>query len=444
MNVTVEDLSSVKKKLNIEIPAEDVARELDKAYGELKKTAKIRGFRPGKIPRSVLELHFGKGVQADVSSRLIQNSFVEAVKETDLRLIGRPKVDDPPQLTAEEPYRYEALVEVSPEIKDIDYRGLKLKRTRYRVSDREVETQIKLLQKDLAKYEAITEDRSAQADDAVLIDFDCFKDGKPFAEIGKAEAYMVKIGAGTITREFDDQLIGLKPGETKLIRIRFPEDFDNKKLADVEVTFDVTLREIRQEVLPEIDDGLARQAGAYESLEQLEQAIRDNLTQGYEKRTEQELNEQIFSHLLEKTQFEVPDTLIDMELYTIITDTERSLAARNKSLEDVGLTRDSIAQEYRDTASKQAKRHLILNKLIEQETLTLTDEELEQGINDMAANLNQSAAEIRRYYDSNQAELAHFKNSLLEKKAIKLIIDSSEIEDLQPEAAAGIQAEAAE
>ena len=133
MNVTVEDLSSVKKKLNVEIPAEEVARELDKAYGQLKKTAKIKGFRPGKAPRSVLERLFRKDIHADVSSRLIQDSFIEALKETDLKLVGTPKVD-PPELSAKEPYRYEALVEVSPEIKDIDYRGVRLKRTKYSVS----------------------------------------------------------------------------------------------------------------------------------------------------------------------------------------------------------------------------------------------------------------------------------------------------------------------
>jgi trigger factor len=443
MNVTVEDLSSVKKKLNVEIPAEEVARELDKAYGQLKKTAKIKGFRPGKAPRSVLERLFRKDVHADVSSRLIQESFMEAVKENDLKLVGAPKVD-PPELSAKEAYRYEALVEVSPEIKDIDYRGLKLKRTKYGVSDTEVETQIKMLQKNLAKYEAISEDRAAQPDDVVVIDFECFKDGKPFAAIGNAENHLLKIGAGTISKEFDDHLIGMKSGETKLIRIKFPEDHADKRLANVEVAFNVTFREIRQEVLPEINDDLAKQAGSYESLAQLKQTVRDNLTQGYEKRSEQELNEQIFSQLLEKTEFEVPDTLVDMELDTIIAEAERSFAYRNTSMKELGITRESIAGKYRDTAFKQVKRHLILNKLIEQEKLSLSDEQLEEGMNDMAATVDQPVAEIRRYYDNNQDKLEYFKHTLLEKRAIKLIIESSEIEDVPPEAAAQIRDEAAE
>ncbi len=434
MQVTVEDVSSVKKTLHIEISKDDVVREVDQAYNTLKKTAKIKGFRPGKVPRSVLERMFGKNIHADVSSKLIQNSFFDAVKKTNLNIVGQPQVD-PPQLDPKGPYAYEATVEITPEIENIDFKGLKLKRTNYQFSDDEVDAQLKTLQQNLARHQQISEDRPAKADDIVLIDYEGFKDGKPFAETGKTENFTLKIGAEVVSKDFDNQLIGMKPGESKEFKIKFPEDFFNKSLAGNEITFQVTLNEIREEMLPDIDDELAGKVGQYETLDELKNAIKDNLKQGYAKRTEQELNEQIFAALISKTDFETPDTLVDMELEGIIEEAERSFAYRNTSMEQLGLSREGIAEKYRDTALKQVKRHLILSKLIEQENLALSDEEVENGLQEMSDNFGHALADIKTYYNENKDKLELFKHTLLEKKAIKLIIDNSKIEDVKPEAA---------
>lgn len=436
MQVTVEDVSSVKKTLHIEIPENEVARELDTAYNTLKRTAKIKGFRPGKVPRSVLERMFGKNVHADVSSRLIQTSFVDAIKQTDLRVVGNPQVD-PPELDPKGPYKYDATVEITPEIADIDYKGLKLKRTNYQFSDDEVESQLKMLQKNLARHEKISEDRAARDDDIVLIDYEGFKDGKPFEETGKTENFTLKIGAGAISKDFDKRLVGMQPGESKEITETFPEDFSNKVMAGKEITFHVNLKEIRHEVLPDIDDVFAKKVGQYENLDELKQAIENNLKQGYAKRVEQELNEQIFTELISATDFETPDVLVDMELEGIIEEAERSFAYQNTSLEQMGLSREGIAEKYRDTALKQVKRHLILSKLIDQESLTLSDEELENGLKEMSENFGHPLEAIQKYYDENKDKLDLFKHTLLEKKAITLIIDSSKIEDVEPEVVKG-------
>lgn len=433
MQVTVEDVSSVKKTLHIEIPEDEVARELNDTYNTLKKTAKIKGFRPGKVPRSVLERMFGKNVHADVSSKLIQNSFLDAIKQANLKVVGTPQVD-PPELDPKGPYKYDATVEITPEIEDIDYQGLKLKRTNYQMSDDEVDAQLEALQKNLAQHQKISQERPARQDDIVLIDYEGFKDRKPFAETGKTENFTLKIGAGTISKDFDNQLIGMKPGDTKEINVTFPEDFFNKALANNEITFQVRLNEIRQEVLPEIDDEFAKKVGQYETLDELKNVLEDNLKQGYAKRVEQELNEQIFSVLISKTDFEAPDALVAMELEGIIEEAERSFAHRNTSMEELGLSREEIAEKYRDTALKQVKRHLILSKLIDQENLTLSDEELENGLKEMSENFGHSLADIKNYYGEHKDKLALLKHTLLEKKAINLIIDNSKIEEVEPEA----------
>ncbi len=432
MQVTVENLNSVKKKLHIEIPNDVVVRELDEAYKKLKKTAKIKGYRPGKTPRSVLERLFKKNVHSDVSSKLLQDSLINAIKENDLNVIGTPKIDSP-GLDAKEPYIYNATVEIQPEIDELDFKGLKLKKNLYRVSDEEMSAQLKMLQKNIAQQKTVEEARPVQKGDFALIDYEGFKDGKPFAETQKTENFTLKIGNDQIFKEFDEQLIGMNPGETREINIHFPEDYLNKKLTNLDITFHVKLNGIREEVLPEINDEFAKDFGKYESLDQLKNAISDNLQEGYKKRTEQELNEQIFTALLAKKDFEVPDILVEYELNSIIADVEKSFAYNNTSMEKMGLSKEKLSEKYRETAAKQVKRHLILNKLIEQEKLTLSDEEIDNGLKEMSKVFNKPLEEINGFYKQNKENLELFKNTLLTKKSIKLIIENSIIENVEPE-----------
>jgi trigger factor len=432
MQVTVEDVSSVKKILHIEVPEKIVIRELDNAYKNLKKTAKIKGFRPGKAPRSVLERLYKKDVHGDVSSKLLQDSFVEALKETELNIVGNPKID-PPQLDATGPYKYDATVEVKPEIDDIDFKGLALKKSLYKVTDEEMTAQLKLLQQNMSQQKPVTEDRPVQENDSVRIDYEGFVGGEPFPETQKTENFTMKIGAGAISKTLDKELIGMKSGEDKEITVNFPEDHFNDKLANHEITFHVKLHEIREEILPEINDEFAKKLGQYETLDDLKNAIKDNLNEGYNKRVEQELNEQIYKDLIEKTDFELPESMVDYELDNIIDEIEKTLKYYNKSMEEQGMTKEMLAEKHRETAEKKVRRHLILGKIIDQENMELSDQELDDGFAEMAQAVNQPVEAIKNYYQQNQDNLDFFKHTLLEKKAIKLIINNSNIEEVEPE-----------
>ncbi len=433
MQVTVEDISSVKKTLHIEISQEEVAREINKAYDEIKRSAKIRGFRPGKAPRSVLEKMFRKDVLADVSSRLIQTSFIDAIKEKDLRVVGRPDLASP-ELDSTQAYKYAATIEVTPPIADVDYSGLTLKRSTYQVSDEEVDAQLRMLQKNMAKLQPIAEPRPARTGDHLLITFEGFRDGKPYADTPKTENFTVALGSGAVLKEFDEQLVGMSAGESKQFPVTFPADYQKASLAGQTVDFHVTVNDIREEILPAIDDEMAKSTGRYDSLEALKQVIRDNLKQGYDKRVEQELNEQAYTALLDRTSFEVPETLVQAELDGIVEEAERSFSYRNTSLQDMGLTPESIKEKYRDTAVKQVKRHLLLSKLIDQAKLSLEDAEVDEALARMAAEFKQPVEHVRRYYRENPEKLDYFKHALLEKKATRLVLDSAVIEDVAPEA----------
>ena len=431
MQFTIEDLSSVKKTLHIEIPREAVTRELDSAYRKLSKTAKIKGFRPGKAPRSVLERMFKKDVHSDVSSRLIQDSFIDALKKTELEIVGRPKVD-PPDLKENEPYSYDAIVEVKPVIGKIDFKGLALQKSAHQASDEEVDLQLKALQKRLASFKTVEQQRDAREGDHIVITYEGLKDGRPFIETQKTENFPVTIGDGQILKEFDAGLVGMKVGESKEIPVQFPPDYENDRLAGAKIDFFVTLNQIREEVMPEIDDELAKQVGKYNNLKELKDQILTNLQEGYTKRIEHELNEQIFKALIEKTDFEVPESMVEYELEAIIDDTERSFAYRNQSMADAGITRESIAEKYRDTAEKQVRRHLILEAIIRQEELALEDAELDKGFEEMAHSFNQPAEQIKQYLSADKEKLENFKHALLEKKAVKLIIESSTLTEKPP------------
>jgi len=432
MKVNVEDVSSVKKVLHIEIPKETVGAELDSAYQNLKKNAKVKGFRPGKAPRSVLERLYKKDVQADVSSRLIQTSFGDAIKETELKIISSPQVD-PPELMAGADYAYDATVEVKPELANLEIKGLSLKRTNYKVGEEELQAQLSMLQQNMTKQIKIEEDRPIQADDFVLIDYEGFKDGQPFAETAKTENFSLQVGSAHIATDFDDNLIGKKAGDKVEFNVTFPKDYHNEKLKDLTIQFQVEIKEIRKKEIPELNDDFAKSMGQFETLENLQNVIKENLAEGYEKRIEQELNEQIFKQIIEKTDFELPDAMVDYELENIIADTERRFQYQNTTMEEVGLTKEKLREQYRETAEQQVRRQIILGKVIEQEKLELNDEELEAGYADMAKNFNQPVEQIKSFYDQNKERLDFFKHALLEKNAIKLIIENSDIEDVEPE-----------
>lgn len=443
MKFTVEDISSVKKILHIEIPEETVTQAYTAAYDELKKTSKIKGFRQGKVPRAVLERRFGKTVDADVTSQLMQDAFSETIRETALPIVSRPTID-PPAIKDKAAYHFDATVEVAPEIADIDFKGIEIKKTMYQVSDGEMDAQLTMLQRRLAERKTIEDtERTLKDGDFALIDYEGFKDGAPFAETARTENFSLKIGDGQIDKAFDEQIIGMKPGDTREIDVTFPETHSNEALQGYSIRFSVKLNEIQEETLPAIDDDMAKQLGPFESIDDLKTKIRENLQQGYDNRSEQELNEQIYEALIDRTDFELPESLVEGELDAIVAEAEQTFKYHNVDMEQTGMTQETLRGQYRSTAEKQVRRHLILGKIIEQEKLELPDEVLEEGFEKMAQAFQQPAASIKAYYSSNPDKLDFFKHTLLEKEAVRLILEHSTVEEIEPAADADSASEGA-
>lgn len=432
MQVKIEDKSAVKKVLSFEIPREKVTKELDKAYNELKKKADIKGFRKGKIPRKVLENRFSKDVHADVAPRLIQDSFVEAIQEHNLNIVGGPQLD-PPELKPDSDYAFDITVEVKPELPEIDYKGISLEKNRYVVSDSEIDAQIRMIQKTMAKKQKVTESRAVNDTDFVLIDYQGFLNNEPYEHTPKIENFLYRIGQNTLPEEFSEKLTGCVPVQDIEIEVAYPEDHPDDNLKGRTILYKVTLKEIQEEILPEINDDLVKGLGSFETLGQVKDSIRENLEKGIQQRVKHELSEQIFQHLLEKYEFEVPEAMIEGELNGIISETEQAYSANNTSLEEHGLSRDKLSAQYRDVAEKQARRHLILDKIITQEKLDLTEEEMDKSLEEMARGMNATVDAIKNFFKMDPRQMEYYKHTQLEKKAIDLIVKNSQVTEKDPE-----------
>ncbi len=205
---------------------------------------------------------------------------------------------------------------------------------------------------DHGKKETVTEERPVKETDFVLIDYQGFLDGEPYDKTPKIENYVMGINQGVLPKEFSEKLIGAIPVQDLEIEVAYPDDYHDEDLKGKTILYKVTLKEIQEEVLPEINDALAKRLGQFETLDDVRKSIRNNLEKGYAQRIKHEMSEQIFSHLLEKYEFEVPDTLVEEELNGIIRETEGAFAQNNTSLEEAGLSRDALKVKYRDVGRK--------------------------------------------------------------------------------------------
>lgn len=432
MQVNIEDKNSVKKILHFEIPNEDIKKELNKAYNELKKTASIKGFRKGKTPRKILEAKFSRDVHADIAPRLIQDAFSEVLEEHAFKVVGSPKID-PPELNPETSYAFDIEIDIKPEIEDIDFKGLSLKKNLYTVSENQIDSQIHMVRKTLAKKETVKEERPVKENDFVLIDYEGFVDGQPLSQTPKVENYVMAIGGSTLPQAFSEKLIGVIPQKELEVEVNYSENDPDENLAGKTIVYKVFLKEIQEEVLPPADDNLAQELGnKYETLDQVKKEINDTLTTGNKRRVHQELSEQIFTTLLERHPFEAPEAMIDLELENIVNEAEQSYSQNNTSLEEVGLSRDMLKSQYRDVAEKQAKRHLLMGKIIEQENLELTDEELESSFEEMAKNMGAKVDAVKNFFNMDKNQFEYFKHIQLEKKAVGIIIENADIEEVEP------------
>ena len=424
MKANVEEISSIKKKVSIEISEDQVNKEVESFYKDLGKKAKIKGFRPGKVPRDILERYFKDYVKAEVIQKLIEETYPQALSETDLHPVS-PPVIDPGGFEDGKPFQYSAMIEVKPDIQLEEYTGLKIEGKKEEVKDEEVEERLKALQNLHANLKTISEARPIQTGDYVIVDYEARLGGKPL-EGGKAIDFTVEVGSGQFIPAFEEKLIGLKPEEEKEIEVSFPEDYGYQKWAGKTISFHVKIKEIKEKILPPLDDEFAKDLGDYSSFEELKVKLKGEIEKENELALERQLKDQVVDQLLEINPFDVPESLVGEQAKAMVSDTKLRLAAQGVALKKLGVSEEKLQEDYKAMAQKQVRTFLILEKIAGAEGIAVTDEEADDRLREMSERMHQKFDVVKRYYEKNGL-LPEVKAGIIRDKTLNFLLEKANI-----------------
>jgi len=437
MKVNVADVSPVRKKITVEIEAAEVDRKVTQAYRSLGNRAKIPGFRKGKIPRKILEQYFGNQVFEEVQRDLVNETLPKAVEETEAFPITIPAVENG-TLRQGQNYSYSAILEVKPTFELKDYLGLEVEEEILAVTDEDVDRELIQIRKNNGKLISVEDGRGIQKEDYAVIHYQGFEDGVPIEGI-KSENFPLQIGSNQLHEDFDKGLMGLKKGDRSKITVLFPEDHHHPRLSGRKVEFEVEVKDIKVLELPALDDAFAKGLGAdFEDLEGLKSMIKEELTSREKKRIENELKGRLLKAISAGVEFELPQSLVDGEIRNAIESVNQNLMRTGSDLKKAGLSEEKLKDEFRPGCEKRVKEMLILDRIAEQEKMSVTDLELNQGFEEMAANLGQDAQVLRQYYEANRL-LESFRQRLLEEKTLKFLVEGAKVKKIEKKALTGDQ-----
>jgi trigger factor len=418
MKVDVENISPVKKKLNIEITPDSVAKEMDKAISDVAKKAKIPGFRPGKAPKAVVERHYGEEVRSEVMNRLISDSYLRALQEHNLSPVDVPAIDNVSSLSKGSPLSFSATVEVRPNIELGVYDGIEVKEKDIVVSEEEVSKTIDHLREMYAQLEVV-EGRGLEKNDTAIIDFEGYREGRPI-DGAKASDYMLTLGTDTLIPGFEGQLVGMDKGATREIEVTFPADYNNKDLAGKEATFKVTLKELKKKIIPELNDEFAKDIGGNKSVDELKEGIRKDLEARKRDGLSSAQREELLAKLVDAHTFDIPPGMVDRELQAMARQQVMRLARQGgnaKSFDPV-----KFREENRALAEKRVKGLLILDAIAEKEKVEVSEQEVSSALSTMARTSGQSVEAIKKYYESLDGGLDNLRSSLTQEKTLGILL----------------------
>ncbi|MCF8146584.1 MAG: trigger factor [Deltaproteobacteria bacterium] len=425
MKTTLEEISPVKKRLRVEIDAEEVNKKLNQAYGDIRNRVRIPGFRPGKAPRKILESYYGNQIKDDVTQELIRDSFPKAVDEAKTFPLGQPVLEKAP-LKQGENFVYSALMEVRPQFEVKDYLGMEIEKEILSVSDEDVQKRLEEIRKANGKLTAITEKRPIREGDYAIVDYKGFEDGQPMEGI-QSPNLMVNVGKNDFHAKFDEALIGLTKDDETEVEIDFEKDFYHSRLAGKHVRFKVKIVDIKELVLPELDDAFAGSLGSdFNDLDGLRKEIRKAITSQEEKRIDGELNQKLLEKISEGLDFELPDVLVEAETDFSVNRFKDNLERGGASIEKMGLSEEGLKKEFRPVSEKRVREMLILEQIAKQDQITLDDEDLEEGYRDLAQHMGQDMETVKKYYEA-RGQVDSLKEELLKEKTLKYLAEHANI-----------------
>jgi len=429
-----EKIEDNKIKLEVEVAAPDVDTALGKAYRKVVKKVNLPGFRKGKVPRRILESRFGPEVlHEEALEELVPPAYEEALKEADIDPINQPEFELV-QVEEGQPLLFNAIVEVIPEAELGQYKGLDAEQDEVEVDDLQVDNHIYMLREQNARL-VPREDRAAQEGDMLLIDFTGYIDGEIF-EGGEAEDYSLELGSQSFVPGFEEQLIGVNLNEETEVKVSFPEDYRNEELAGKEATFSVTIKQIKEKQLPELDDEFVKEVSEFETLDEMKADIKEKLLKNAEEQSKTKLEESLIEKVTEASSVDLPEVLVERQIDRMIGDMENYMRQQglglDQFLELTGKNKEDLREENRPEAEKRTKANLVLDAIVKEEGITVDDSEVEEKIASIAESYNDKPERIKDILDK-QGRLPVIKEEMRIRKAVDLIVDQANIQVVKKE-----------
>ncbi|MBW1636071.1 MAG: trigger factor [Deltaproteobacteria bacterium] len=422
MDVNVEEINGLTRKVTVTLPEEDVQPKLKKAYDKLKKETKMKGFRRGKVPRSIIVKQFKPQVEAELSEKLVQDNYFKAVEKEGIDPVVHPDVQSV-KFNDDGSFTFVADVDIRPEFELGEYKGLEVEKVDLKVSDEEVQSELEGLQKNMAALRSV-EDRDVQEGDVVIVDFQGHHNGEPMPQV-KSEDYSVDVGSGNMGKEFEEKLVGMKKDAEATHEVEFPEAHPNPVLKGKKVEFRVIVKDIKERILADLDDDFAKDAGdEFNTLDELKASILARRIKENEDSSKGAMTDRIMQKLLDSHIFEVPKRLVAFEIEQMIKQTEQQLEQGGMSLEAAGLSREKLAEQNEEMAVKRVRGDFILKKIAEIEEIKVADEDLERGFKRIGDQYNMEIAKVKEYFQ-NRDDLLPFMNELLNEKILAFLRDAT-------------------
>lgn len=430
MQSNLEKLDSNFVSLEIRLEPKEVDDALGEAYLRVVKKAKVPGFRPGKTPRAVLEAHYGKEIlYEDAMDILVAESYHDALHEHDLSPIDRPDLQIIEPLAQGNPFVFKANLQVLPEVVLGQYTGVKAEKLTVNISDEDVTHRLAALREQHAEL-VLSDKEELSAGDFAVVDFDGYADGEPFKG-GSAKGYTIQTAAEGYLPGFSEGLLGMRTGETREITITLPADYPAGELAGKEAKFQVTVREIKQKELPDLDDEFAKSLGA-NSFGELTEQVRQSMVASGENEAEKAYAESIVEKIVAGAQVEIPAMLADRQVeqryQTLIKNLAYQGLTIDKYLTEVGKAEEELREEIRPRAEGEVRTDLVLEAVRKAEKIEATDEEIERRVSELAAVSRQKDVSAFRRELERSGRLGTMIDNLAREKTVKFLVEKAIID----------------
>lgn len=421
MSFTVDKLEKNMVKLTIEVDAEEFAKGMEAAYEKNKNKISVPGFRKGKVPKQMIEKMYGAGIfYEDAANAIIPKEYQRAAVESGLDIVSQPEIDVT-QIEEGKNFIFTATVAVRPEVTLGTYKGVEIAKVSTEVTDEDLEAEIKKVQEQNARIINV-EDRPVQDKDDTVIDFEGFMNGVPFAG-GKGENYSLTIGSHSFIDTFEEQLIGRKIGEETEVNVTFPEEYHAAELAGKPATFKVTVKEIKSKELPELNDELVQDISEFKTVDEYKADLKATLEKKKAKDAEVKKENEAIEAAVANAAMEIPEAMIKQQALQMADGYDRNLKQQGISLEQyvkmMGMEIDKFIESIYPEAEKRIKNGLVLDAIAKAEDFTVTDEEVEEEIKNMASMYNMKEDELKDMMTDNERN--QIKEDLAVQKAVKLI-----------------------